>query len=323
MSTRLTVTGAIAQPTDLVFRIARLRQVRFAFSGGVGAVVQLGILKLLEALGAPALLANAVGFLVSAQVNFFLNLTLTWGDRRSGGDVGQSLLRRWLRFHGAIAGTGLLNLGVFTLARVFLPDLLASALGIGVAAVANFLLADRLVFRAGQSRTVAMSPGGRPTRLVEAQRRQLDRQRPYQAVEPAVPDPLRSKAIPAAVVLLALLDGALHLTLDFVLFRGRLFANTLSEEFLLNFVGYLVLAGLFLWGPRLIGGRRWLVDVVMILYVGVAAVAWWQIGRPNPDGLGYLSKGIEIALAVCLFADMRLGPLVPPRAPALSRVDAD
>jgi glycosyltransferase involved in cell wall biosynthesis len=37
---------------------------------------------------------------------------------------------------------------VFVLARIVAPDLLASAVGIGVAAAANFLVQDRLVFRA-------------------------------------------------------------------------------------------------------------------------------------------------------------------------------
>jgi putative flippase GtrA len=45
------------------------------------------------------------------------------------------------------AGAALLNMLVFATARTRVPDLMASALGIGVAAIANYLLADRLVFR--------------------------------------------------------------------------------------------------------------------------------------------------------------------------------
>jgi putative flippase GtrA len=38
-------------------------------------------------------------------------------------------------------------MAVFAVARLMLPDLAASALGICVAAVGNFFLGDRLVFR--------------------------------------------------------------------------------------------------------------------------------------------------------------------------------
>jgi putative flippase GtrA len=41
-----------------------------------------------------------------------------------------------------------LNMLVFVLARTVAPVLLASAIGIAVAAVGNFLLGDRLVFAA-------------------------------------------------------------------------------------------------------------------------------------------------------------------------------
>ncbi len=119
------------------------RPLRFAFSGGAAAVVQLVLLALLTRHGWDEFAADIVAFLVSAQVNFALNYTFTWRGRTGR----HALWRRWLLFHGSIAGTGLLNILIFAAARHALPALVASALGIGVASVGNFIVGDRLVFR--------------------------------------------------------------------------------------------------------------------------------------------------------------------------------
>lgn len=138
---------------------------------------------------------------------------------------------------------------------------------------------------------------------------------------------------PLAVLisLLALADGVLHLSLNFVLFRGNLFGSLgpppgapappggggppsflvpLNQAFTLNLIGYVVLVLLFLFvGPRL-GSWQWIISALFILYVATVFVAWLNFGAPNPRGLGYLSKGIEIvlivALAVRLWADVQV-----------------
>jgi hypothetical protein len=74
--------------------------------------------------------------------------------------------------------------------------------------------------------------------------------------------------------------------------------------FILNFAGEVVLVLLFWFSRRLLGARRWLVDVVMIVYAAATFTAWWMLGRPNPMGLGYLSKGIEIVLIIALIVDI-------------------
>jgi hypothetical protein len=135
------------------------------------------------------------------------------------------------------------------------------------------------------------------------------------------------------IPVLALADGVLHFLLDFILFRGNLFGSPfragpppgsapragaapprapanplilpLNELFLLNFVGSVILVALYLLSRRLLGERRWVVDVVLILYAATTFTAWWIFGRPNPMNLGYLSKGIEIVLIVALIADIR------------------
>ncbi len=78
----------------------------------------------------------------------------------------------------------------------------------------------------------------------------------------------------------------------------------LNELFLLNMIGYVVLVLLFWFGPRLLGRWRWLVDAALILYATAAAAAWLEIGKPNPMGLGYLSKGIESVLILALLAHL-------------------
>ncbi len=137
------------------------------------------------------------------------------------------------------------------------------------------------------------------------------------------------------IVVLALADGVLHLLLNSILFGGRggpppgsrpavppggpppaarafPFILPLNQLFLLNFIGEVVLVVLFLISRRWFGRRRWVVDVAMIAYAALTFVAWLAFGRPNPMGLGYLSKGIEIALIIALVADiwtMRRQPL--------------
>jgi len=109
------------------------------------------------------------------------------------------------------------------------------------------------------------------------------------------------------ILALAIADGVLHLALNFVLFRGNLFGELpfpspfplpLNQLFTLNFIGYIVLAILFWFGPQLLGARRWLIDLAMIVYAALSIVGWALVGAPNPNGLGYLSKALEFALII-------------------------
>ena len=146
------------------------------------------------------------------------------------------------------------------------------------------------------------------------------------------------------IVVLALADGVLHLALDFVLFGGingpppgqrptpppgspppgpRPFALPipLNVLFLLNFIGEVVLVLLFWFGPRWLGRRRWLINVIMIIYAAVTFIAWVMFGQPNPMGLGYLSKGMEIALIIALLVDiwmMRRQPKAASQGPSMT-----
>jgi hypothetical protein len=113
---------------------------------------------------------------------------------------------------------------------------------------------------------------------------------------------MTDRILPLAIVVLAIADGILHLTLDIVLFRGRFFANELSILFLLNFIGYIVLGGAFLFRDRLLGNRAWLLNLLIGFYSLAAIVMWAQRHGPNPMGLGYLSKSLEVLLIVAVAA---------------------
>jgi len=123
------------------------RPLRFVCIGGLAGVLQLLLLSLFNRLGWQIVLANAIAYILSAQVNFLLSTFFTWHDRQSEIDSIKTLLARWLTFHGSIIGTGLLNMLVFVIARTILPTLMASAFGIAGAAIANFFLFNRFVFR--------------------------------------------------------------------------------------------------------------------------------------------------------------------------------
>jgi putative flippase GtrA len=139
------MTAIHTLPTRLhwLVRSPTARPLRFAGTGSVAAVIQLLLLTLLMRYGWDALLADVLAFLLAAQVNFVLSLTFTWPDRRGAG----SLPHYWLLYHGSIAAMASLNLLVFVLMRPVVPILVASALGIIVAGIGNYLVGDLLVFR--------------------------------------------------------------------------------------------------------------------------------------------------------------------------------
>jgi putative flippase GtrA len=119
------------------------RPLRFAGTGGIAGAIQVVLLALLIAHGWDALAANAVAFLLAAQVNFVLSRLFTWHDRQPSGSLGAA----WLLFHGSIALTALLNMLTFAAARSIMPSLAASAAGIAVGALGNYFAGDWIVFR--------------------------------------------------------------------------------------------------------------------------------------------------------------------------------
>ena len=126
------------------------RPLRFACTGGLAALVQLGMLDALTHWRWTPILANAVALLLSTQLNFVLSYLFTWADRRPRTGRPVAVLGRWAAYQGSVAGTALLNMLVFVATRAVLPPLVASAAGLAVGASGNFVIGDRFVFRGHQ-----------------------------------------------------------------------------------------------------------------------------------------------------------------------------
>lgn len=121
---------------------------RFLLSGGTAALVNLLMLHGLVTLagmrgGWREDLANLLALELSALVQFTLCRHWVWRNASQA-----SLWRELLTFHGAIALTATGRTLLFSVLRLaglhYLPN---AVLGIGLAAVANFLLYEKVVFR--------------------------------------------------------------------------------------------------------------------------------------------------------------------------------
>ena len=130
--------------------------------------------------------------------------------------------------------------------------------------------------------------------------------------------------LPGVIALLALIDGVLHLSLDFLLFRGNLIgrlgpppgapppgANAppqlplpLNQLFVLNFLIYLALAALVWFGRDRFGNWRWLVDLGVLAIAALTILGWFEMRRPNPMNLGYLAKGVEVVLILLVLTHL-------------------
>jgi hypothetical protein len=108
-----------------------------------------------------------------------------------------------------------------------------------------------------------------------------------------------ARTLGAIIVILALIDGLVHLSLDLFVFHSFTRGLT-SELFGLNFIGYVVLVIAFLASQRSSLSFHRLVDVVLIIYPLLTLAAWiyFTKGRGNPMGLAYISKPAEILLAL-------------------------
>ena len=111
-------------------------------------------------LGANRPVANAVGFAVSAQLNFLLSSKVTWRDRPISGwrDTGG----RWLAYNGtALISLGV-NTAVFTLAYHKIGTAPASLLGVLIGTIVVYLTCNLLIFR-GARRAPALEANTRHT----------------------------------------------------------------------------------------------------------------------------------------------------------------
>lgn len=123
-------------------------QKRIAIFAVVGAAcfgAQLALLTAIVHLGADRPIANAIGFAISAQLNFLLSSKLTWRDRPVSGrrDAGA----RWLGYNGtALVSLGV-NTAVFTLVYHAIGTTPAAALGVVLGTCVVYLTCNLIIFR--------------------------------------------------------------------------------------------------------------------------------------------------------------------------------
>lgn len=148
--------GALTEPRTLRERprsrlsfirvpfLAAVRPAQFATIGAACAVAQLGLLALLQEGTGLGAWSNAIAFIVAAQLNFALNYTVTWRDRMT---PGLWVFARQLAGFNVLVAAGLpLNQGAYLVAEMFVPYLIAGAIGIGATTLAKYLIADRWIF---------------------------------------------------------------------------------------------------------------------------------------------------------------------------------
>ena len=121
-----------------------VRWMKFNAVGGIGILIQLGVLAFLtEALRVPYLVATAVAAETAILYNFIWHERFTWADRKSRGRLG-----RLLRFNATTGVFSILGNTFFTklLVNAGLGHISASIGAIALCSIINFLLNDRVVF---------------------------------------------------------------------------------------------------------------------------------------------------------------------------------
>ena len=101
------------------------------------------------------------------------------------------------------------------------------------------------------------------------------------------------------MVVLAAIDGVAHLAID-VIVQGRFDRLPFGPLFLLMFLGYLILIGIFLRTRSASIATQRAVDVVFAVYPAIALVAYYYLthGRYNPLDLATIAKPTEALLIV-------------------------
>ena len=128
----------------------RRRQLLFVAVGATCFLVQFAILSALSRAGVSRTLANALGFVVSAQLNFVLSARLTWRDRPAG--AARTQAARLLSYNLTALLSLAVNTAVFALGYHRLGNLTAAALGVLCGMSVTYLVCDLLIFRSRRKR---------------------------------------------------------------------------------------------------------------------------------------------------------------------------
>jgi putative flippase GtrA len=122
------------------------RPIRFGVVGIVTFGVQMGVFGSLDIAGLSAVVANAIALAAAVQFNFAANQLFVWADKPVA-LVSRAFVQRWAAFHGCIAVSLVVNFGVFLVAQLFLPAVVAVVIGICSSTAIKFVSLDRFAFR--------------------------------------------------------------------------------------------------------------------------------------------------------------------------------
>jgi putative flippase GtrA len=131
------------------FSRARARIAVFAAVGAFCFAVQLAILTLIVRAGADRPVADAIGFALSAQLNFLLSARFTWRDRKAASrrDIGI----RWLAYNATALLSLAVNTAVFTVAYQAAGTAAAALLGVLAGTAVVYLTCNYIIFRVRRS----------------------------------------------------------------------------------------------------------------------------------------------------------------------------
>ena len=138
--------GDVTQVRGMLRSGGVARPIRFGIVGIVTFGIQMSFFAGLEAAGLAAVIANAIALAIAVQFNFAGNQFLVWADMPVR-LVSRAFTERWAAFHGCIALSLLVNFGVFLLAHLFLPAIIAVLIGIASSTAIKFVSLDRFAFR--------------------------------------------------------------------------------------------------------------------------------------------------------------------------------
>ncbi len=141
----MSIRGQCGRPISL-----GARWLKFNLVGAIGIALQLGLLFVFtRPLHLDYLLATALAVEAAVLHNFFWHERFTWADRACVRAC--QVLARLLRFNlttGAVSILGNLLCMRLLVGSLHLPPLAANLVSIAACSLLNFLLNDRLVFRA-------------------------------------------------------------------------------------------------------------------------------------------------------------------------------
>ncbi len=126
--------------------------VMFALVGALNTLIDMAMFWLLVSFALHPLLANMVSYSTAAVNSYILNGHVTFRHRHAVPASAPSA-NRLLAFIAVKAVTLAISTACLSLALIFLPNLAAKAMSIGVTFAAAYVLTSRLVFVGAETRT--------------------------------------------------------------------------------------------------------------------------------------------------------------------------